>query len=156
MATGELAAGFQGNAGVGRSGSPASGWRTEEAHYPDLFPNAEKLEAEWHARTGLYPLHGTIVVKNSVLAEHPWVSKSIFTAFSRAKDEWLARLGTSAAANESDRKYSALRRIVGPDPLPYGIERNVTTIKALEETAFKQGLTPRRMSLDELFVDPEQ
>jgi 4,5-dihydroxyphthalate decarboxylase len=44
---------------------------------------------------------------------------------------------------------------VGPDPLPYGINANIETIKALEETAFKQGLTPRRMSLDELFINPE-
>lgn len=156
MATGELAAGFQGNAGVGRSGSPTSGWRTEEAYYPDLFPNATELEAEWHARTGIYPLHGTIVVKDSVLAEHPWVAKSIFAAFSRAKDEWLAQLDLSAAPNEPDRKYSALRSIVGPDPLPYGIGPNLASIKALEETAFKQVLTPRRMSLDQLFVDPDQ
>jgi len=38
--------------------------------------------------------------------------------------------------------------------LPYGIEENRKTIEALEATAFKQGLTPRRMSMDELFVDP--
>jgi 4,5-dihydroxyphthalate decarboxylase len=156
MATGELAAGFQGNAGIGRSGSPTSGWRTEDAHYPDLFPNATELEAEWHARTGIYPLHGTIVVKDSVLAEHPWVARSIFNAFLRAKDEWLARLGTSAAMNEAEKNYSALRAIVGPDPLPYGIAPNIVTIKALEETAFRQGLTPRRMSADELFVDSEK
>ena len=156
MASGELAAGFHGNAGVGRSGSPTSGWRTVEAHYPDLFPNAAELEAEWYGRTGIYPMHGAIVVKDSVLAEHPWVARSIFNAFSKAKDEWLARLDAGALAHASDKKYSALRKIVGPDPLPYGIAANIATIKALEATAFKQGLTPRRMSPDELFVDPEK
>jgi 4,5-dihydroxyphthalate decarboxylase len=40
--------------------------------------------------------------------------------------------------------------------LPYGIEANIKTIKALEDTAFKQKLTPRRMSLEDLFVDPEK
>src|ERR1700679_1450877 len=53
MADGELAAGFHGNAGVGRSGSPTGGWKTVEAHYPDLFPDAEPLEAEWYRRTGI-------------------------------------------------------------------------------------------------------
>jgi 4,5-dihydroxyphthalate decarboxylase len=43
-----------------------------------------------------------------------------------------------------------------PDPLPYGIEANRPTIEALEQTAFAQGLTPRRMSMDELFVDPDK
>jgi 4,5-dihydroxyphthalate decarboxylase len=155
MANGELAAGFAGNAGIGRSGSPTSGWQIVEAQYPDLFPNAAELEAEWYARTGIYPMHGTIVVKDSVLAEHPWVAKSIFNAFSEAKNEWLKRLDAGQPDNDTDKKYAALRKIVGYDPLPYGIQANIATIRALEETAFKQGLTPRRMSLNELFVDAE-
>jgi len=40
--------------------------------------------------------------------------------------------------------------------MPYGMEANLKTILALEDTAFKQKLTPRRMSIDELFVDPEK
>jgi 4,5-dihydroxyphthalate decarboxylase len=155
MADGELAAGFHGNAGVGRSGSPTGGWKTVEADYPDLFPDAEAREADWYARTGIYPMHGTVVVKDSILAEHPWVAKSIFDAFSRAKTEWLARLDAGEAKAASDVKYAKLREVVGPDPLPYGIEANIRTSEALEATAYKQQLTPRRMSLRELFVDPE-
>ena len=156
MANGELAAGFHGNAGVGRSGSPTGGWKEVEAHYPDLFPNAVELEAEWYKRTGIYPMHGTIVVKDSVLAEHPWVAKSLFDAFSLAKKNWLASLDAGNLSDPSDKKYAELRKIVGHDPLPYGMEANLPTIKALEETAFKQELTPRRMSMEELFVDPEK
>jgi 4,5-dihydroxyphthalate decarboxylase len=154
MAGGELAAGFHGNAGVGRSGSPTGEWKTVEAHYPDLFPNAPELEADWYQRTGIYPMHGTIVVKDSVIAEHPWVARSLFNAFSAAKDEWLAKLNNSTPANASDRKYAEFQKIVGSDPLPYGIDANLPTIQALEKTAFRQCLTPRRMTLDELFVDP--
>jgi 4,5-dihydroxyphthalate decarboxylase len=156
MASGELAAGFQGNAGVGRTGAPTGGWRAVDAHYPDLFPNAEELEAEWYRRTGIYPMHGTIVVKDSVLKEHPWVATSLFRAFSKAKDEWLATLDARTPDNASDKKYAALRKIVGHDPLPYGMGPNLTTISALEDTASKQGLTSRRMRPDELFVDPER
>ena len=99
-------------------------------------------------------MHETLVVKDSVLAEHPWVAKSIFNAFAKAKDEWLARLDAGKPENASDKKYAELRKIVGHDPIPYGMDANLATIKALEDTAFKQALTPRRMSLDELFVDP--
>jgi hypothetical protein len=53
-------------------------------------------------------------------------------------------------------KYRALAKIVGPDPLPYGIETKRKTIAALAKTAFDQGLTPRRMSMNELFVDPRK
>ena len=83
------------------------------------------------------------------------MARSLFTAFSAAKDAWLATLDAGALTDASDRKYASLRKIVGPDPLPYGMRPNLATIAALEDTAFKQGLTPRRMTLDELFVDPE-
>jgi 4,5-dihydroxyphthalate decarboxylase len=157
MAAGELVAGFAGNAGIGRSGAPTGGeWKVEEVDYPELFPNYEEIEADWYRRTGIWPMHGTIVVKDAVLQEYPWVAQSLFRAFSQAKDEWLGRLDTSDLSNATDRRYSAVRAIVGPDPLPYGLEPNLPTIRALEETAFRQRLTQRRMSIEELFVDPEK
>src|SRR5579871_561969 len=156
MADGELAAGFAANAGIGRSGAPTGGeWKVEEASYPELFPDYEAREADWYKRTGIWPMHGTIVVKDAVLQEHPWVAQSLFKAFSQAKDEWLAKLDDGEPTASTDKRYSAVRAIVGPDPLPYGIEPNLPTIRALEETAFKQQLTPRRMQIEELFVDPE-
>lgn len=154
IAKGELDAGVEAAAGIGRTGAPTGGWQEVEANYPDLMPNAEAAEAEYFARTGVYPMHGTIVVKDQILAEHPWVARSLNDAFTRAKEEWLARLNSGEATGAGADKYRALQKIVGPDPLPYGIEANRPTIEALEKTAFEQGLTPRRMSMDELFVDP--
>ena len=153
MAAGELVAGFHANAGIGRVGAPtSSGWKEVEAHNPHHIPNPVELETEYFARTGIYPMHGTIVVKESLLAEHPWVARTLFDAFSRAKNEWLAKLD---AGEVTSKRYSELRKIVGRDPLPYGLAENINSIRALEATAFEQGLTPRRMSVDELYVDPE-
>ena len=154
MATGELSAGFAANAGIGRTGNPNGGWQEVAADYPDLFPNAAELEADYYRRTGVYPMHGTIVVKDAVLAEHPWIAKSLYDAFERAKQDWIRRLDSNEATDTADKKYMALRKIVGHDPLPNGIEANRKTIEALEATAFEQQLTPRRLSLTELFVDP--
>ena len=67
-------------------------------------------------------------------------------------NRWL-RSGKADSA--ADRKYLALSKTVGSDPLPYGLEANLPTIRALEDTAFKQKLTPRRMTIEELFVDPK-
>lgn len=154
MAAGEIQAGVEAAAGIGRTGAPTGGWREVEADYPDLIPDAAAAEADYYRRTGVYPMHGTIVVKDSILAEHPWVARSLYDAFSQAKDAWLAALASGDAAGAGADKYRKLQQIVGSDPLPYGIEENRATIEALEKTAFEQGLTPRRMSMDELFVDP--
>ena len=152
---GELAAGFDGNAGIGRAGAPTGGWsQVESLGYPDLFPNAEELEADWHKRTGVYPMHGTIVVKDSVVAEHPWVARALYDAFEQAKRYWLQRLASGVADTALDKRYRALTKIVGEDPLPYGMAANMPTIRALEDTAYKQQLVPRRMSVDEIFFDP--
>ena len=159
MASGEISAGFSGNAGLGRAGKPTAGWTDKKipaADYPELFPNAKELEAEWHHRTGIYPMHGTVVVRESILKEHPWVAKSLFDAYSAAKAEWLPDLHSGKADTPADKKYLEMTKIVGPDPLPYGIAPNRATIEALESYAFRQGLTKRRMSVEELFVDPER
>lgn len=155
MADGELVAGLEGAAGIGRSGSPAGGWKMVEANYPDLFPNAAELEAAWYRKTGIYPIHGTIVVKDEILARHPWVARSLFDAFSKAKSQWLEALHSGKADAASDRKYRKLTEIVGDDPLPYGTRANLPTMEALADTAFKQKLTPRRMKTADIFVELE-
>jgi 4,5-dihydroxyphthalate decarboxylase len=142
MAKGELVAGLEGAAGIGRTGAPTGGWQEVEADYPDLLPNAAELEADYYARTGIYPMHGTIVVKDSVLAEHPWIAKSLYNAFDQAKKEWLARLDAGEATTAGDKKYLKLREIVGHDPLPYGIEENRKTIEALEADRLQAGPDP--------------
>ena len=159
MAKGEISAGFSGNAGLGRAGKPTAGWDAKKippADYPDLFPDAKSLEAAWFKKTGIYPMHGTIVVKDSVLREHPWVARSLHDAYSAAKQEWLATLRINSSDSASDKKYRELMPVVGEDPLPFGIGSNRATIAALESYAYKQKLIPRRMPIEELFVDPDK
>jgi len=157
METGELQAAFDGNAGIGRAGPPIAGWtgsRDNASRYQELFQQPEQLEAEWFGRTGIYPIHGTIVVKEDVLAKHPWVARSLFEAFEHAKKQWLASLDESDTTADG-RKYHRLRKVVGPDPLPNGLNANMPTIKALQEYAFAQGLIPKGMALATLFYNPE-
>lgn len=154
MAAGELVAGFDGNAGVGRSGSPTGGWQVREAGYPELFPDAEQLEAAWYRKTGIYPMHGTIVVKDDILKQHPWVAGALFKAFSEAKAQWLAKLRAGEANSAADLKYRKLAEIV-TDPLPYGTKANLATLQALTDTAYAQKLVPRRMTASEVFIELE-
>jgi 4,5-dihydroxyphthalate decarboxylase len=95
------------------------------------------------------------VVKDAILKEHPWVARSLSDAFQRAKAEWLVRLKRGLGQTADDVKYRKLMSIIGDDPLPYGLAENARTIEALEDTAYKQGLIPRRMSIAELFLDPK-
>lgn len=156
MADGELAAGFAANAGVGRKGAPTGGWQVVENDYPKLFPNAAVVEKDYYHRTGIYPIHGMIVVKDAVLKEHQWVARSLYDAFAKAKTAWMADFNSGASNTKLDEKYRNLSKIVGPDPLPYGMAKNLPSIEALARAAENQKMTPRLMTVSELFVDPEK
>ena len=159
MASGEIQAGFTARAGIGRSGPPKAGWEGNAEPvceiYHDLIENTKQLEADWFRRTGVYPMHGLLVVKDQLLKDHPWLAKSLFDAFTEAKNRYLVRLRSGELSSANDKKYLDLIKVVGEDPLPYGIKANRVSIEKLIDYALQQGLMPRRLSVDELFLDPE-
>jgi 4,5-dihydroxyphthalate decarboxylase len=159
MAAGELQAGFTGNAGIGRAGSPTGAWQTSAAPsadaYPELIKNAEDAEAQWFKRTGIYPIHGLVVVRSEVLWKHPFVARALYDAFAEAKKPYMAQLQSKSGDTADDKKYRGLMPLVG-DPLPYGMKANLTSIEAMLTYGLQQKLIPKRMTLDEAFVDPEK
>jgi 4,5-dihydroxyphthalate decarboxylase len=158
MASGELQAGFTGPAGIGRAGAPTANWeqggQTPAQHYPELIADAALVEADWYRRTGIYPIHGTIVVKTDVLNKHPWIARALYESFSAAKYGYVERLERGAGDSDTDKRYRALMPLVG-DPLPYGIKANRASIEALMSYALQQKLIPERMPIEQAFVDPE-
>ncbi|TAK86671.1 MAG: ABC transporter substrate-binding protein [Betaproteobacteria bacterium] len=159
MADGQLQAAFTGPAGIGRAGAPKDGWEASAsaapaAAYRDLIPDAQRLEAEWFRRTGIYPVHGLIVVKDALLAERSWLARALFDAFTKAKSLYVDRLKAGEVANDVDRSYVELSKVVG-DPLPYGLAANRPAIDALIRYSHQQGLLPKRYEAGEMFVDPQ-
>ena len=155
MESGELQAGFTGNAGIGRSGSPTGGWSAQANAdvYPELIQNAAQAEADWYRRTGIYPIHGLIVIRTEVLWKHPWVARALYDAFVQAKRPYIESLKSGKGDSADDKKYRGLMPLVG-DPLPYGLDANLRSIEAMLTYGLQQNLIPKRMSLEEAFVDP--
>ena len=56
-----------------------------------LFPEPKKAEIEYYKNGGFFPIMHTVVVKNPILAEHPWVGISLVRAFQQAKEICYAR-----------------------------------------------------------------
>jgi 4,5-dihydroxyphthalate decarboxylase len=159
MASGELQAAFSGPAGIGRAGPPTGAWETggqaKAEVYPELIPDVAKVEADWFRRTGIYPIHGLITVRTEVLWKHPWVARALYDAFVEAKKPYIAHLEGTQGDSADEKKYRGLMPLVG-DPLPYGLKDNMPSIEAMLTYGLQQKLIPKRMSLDEAFVDPEK
>src|SRR4030095_4576121 len=123
-----------------------------ETNYVEFFKDSSKLEAEWYRRTGIYPFHGTIVVKDAVLKEHPWVAGSLYKAFAEAKERYVKQLPSPDKAAGKDKQLSELAQIVG-DPLPYGVKANRPSIEALIKYVHQQGMLKRSYEVSDFFVD---
>jgi 4,5-dihydroxyphthalate decarboxylase len=157
MAAGELQAGFTANAGIGSAGSPTGGWQAVQGSveaYPELIEHAATQEADWFKRTNIYPIHGLVVVRSEVLWKHPFVARTLYDAFVEAKKPYIAQLKGTSGDSADDKKYRSLMPLVG-DPLPYGMKANLTSIEAMLTYGLQQKLIPRRMALEEAFVDPD-
>jgi 4,5-dihydroxyphthalate decarboxylase len=158
MASGEIQAGFTGAAGVGRAGPPIGDWAKnaptggESGTYPELLANVEQVEADWFRRTGIYPIHGLIVVKDEHIKRHPWLPRSLMNAFITAKQPYLESIKLGRGDSPEDKRYRGFLPLMG-DPLPYGMAANRPSIEALVTYALQQKLIPSRPQLDQVFVD---
>lgn len=158
MASGEIQAGFTGPAGVGRAGPPIGNWDmnapsgAEMGTYPELIANVEQVEADWFRRTGIYPIHGLIVVKDEHIQRHPWLARSLMNAFMASKAPYLERLKSGQGDAAEDKRYRSFLPLMS-DPLPHGMAANRASIEALVTYALQQKLIPARPQLDQVFVD---
>jgi len=162
IAAGQLDAALSGAAGIGRSGPPTANWEAAAAQavaaptaaqLVPLFPNARALEAEWYRQTRIFPMHGLIVIKNAVLAEHPWVASELLRAFQTSKENHLQRLAAAGPSTAADRLILENQELIGGgDPLPLGLAANRPTLEALIQYAYSQKIIPTLLRPEEVFA----
>jgi 4,5-dihydroxyphthalate decarboxylase len=151
---GGIDAALTGPAGIGRSGAPTAGWaiagagfheaRKQSADFYPLFRDVALIEADWYRQTGIYPIHGLVVVKSEILDANPWLAQSLMDAFSESKQFFLKSLQAGIDDAREFASYSSLRKIVGDDPLPYGIGPNQKSIDALIDYSASQHIVAKR------------
>ena len=90
-----------------------------------VIPDADAAAQAWSRKTGVYPINHVVVVKDELLAQHPWLAGELMRLFIASK---------------------------GDSPVPYGIEANRPAIELLMRYAAEQGLIPGAYRVEELFV----
>lgn len=121
-----------------------------------LFRDQKAEAIRYYKKTGFFPINHMIVIKDEVLKENPWVALSLFDAFQRAKrlsyekSARFAREVTNYVWLED--LYHQVASIFGNDPFPYGLRENRKILDAMTEYSYEQGLSERKMDLEELFA----
>jgi 4,5-dihydroxyphthalate decarboxylase len=121
-----------------------------------LFPNFREVEQEYYRRTHIFPIMHTVVIREEVHSEHPWVARRLYKAFCGAKDMAVRGLYDTDALRLAlpwliDHLEEA-RRELGNDFWAYGLEANRPALTALGQYVYEQGLAPRSVEPDELFL----
>jgi 4,5-dihydroxyphthalate decarboxylase len=118
-----------------------------------LFPDVAAEKRRFYAATGFFPINHTVVIRRSILEAHPWVARSLYDAFMTVKAQLLAD------RDEHLEPYFATGLLGAPereafaeDPFAYGVAAARPVLETIARYAYEQGLTKRRVALDELFA----
>ncbi len=117
-----------------------------------LFPEAKEADAQWFKDTGIYPISHMLVVKNQQLEDNPWLAGELFSLFQTAKKPYLEFLHSGADLTPADQALLNLTKIVGDDPIPYGLESSHKTIETFIKFNVDQQVIPESVDVDAVFA----
>jgi 4,5-dihydroxyphthalate decarboxylase len=131
--------------------------RGSEGHWSKvkpLFPDPIAEAKRFFAKYGFVPVNHTYIVRGDVYRAHPWVAANLYAAFVKAKayarEKLLERV--PEALFFGTEYLSMTEEILGADPFPYGVKANAALLDTIVEYSREQGLTPRKMKIEELFA----
>ena len=117
-----------------------------------LFPEAAAADADWFNSTGIFPISHMLVAKNEHLENNPWLAGELYSLFQSAKRPYLEFLHSGATLSPADQALMAMAKIVGDDPIPYGLDNARKTIETFIEFNVDQQVIPERVGVDEVFA----
>jgi 4,5-dihydroxyphthalate decarboxylase len=121
-----------------------------------LFPNFKEVEQAYFRKTGIFPIMHMVGMKRHIYERHPWVARSLYRAFSEARQRVYESLYDTSALRVMlpwlIAEVEETRAVFGGDCWPYGLEPNRPTLEALTQYAYEQGLTQRRLEIEGLFA----
>ena len=119
-----------------------------------LFPDRMAEGARFYKQHGFLPVNHTYIIRGDIYRKCPWVAFNLYTGFVKAKalarEQLLERIPTALFFAP---EYAAMtREMIGDDPFPYGVKANKVMLDAIIAFSHEQGLTPRKMTVEELFA----
>ena len=127
-----------------------------EPHIARLFPNTRAAEQAYYKKTGLFPIMHLIGIRKTLVERYPWLAVSVYKAFCEAKALAMVDLRDVNALMVTlpwlEAETNETIAVMGKDFWKYGIHENVPEIEALTQYVHEQGLTDRKVAVEELFA----
>jgi 4,5-dihydroxyphthalate decarboxylase len=118
-----------------------------------LFGDPHAEARRYYAKTGMFPINHTVVVRRSLLEREPWIARSIYDMFVASKARTLKERTEALEPYVSTGVLAADARTgLARDPMPYGIASSRRELETIARYDFEQGLATRLVGLDELFA----
>jgi len=120
-----------------------------------LFPDPTAAAKDYYKRTGIYPIMHLVGIRRELVQQHPWLPAAVLKAFEQAKAAALDLLNDTSATKVTlpfvEENLKATRELMGWDFWPYGVAPNRTTLETFLRRHHAEGLSPRLVTVDELF-----
>jgi 4,5-dihydroxyphthalate decarboxylase len=131
------------------------GGRGDWSKIKPLFPGRMAEAARFHNKHGFLPVNHTYIIRGDIYKKHPWVAFNLYSGFVKARALAQQRLAQSIpSALFFGPEYAAMTsEMIGHDPFPYGVKDNQAMLDTMIGFSHEQGLTARRMAVEELFAE---
>lgn len=134
---------------------PPSGAAARNPKVGWLFDDPTATAKEYYQRIGVFPIMHVVGVRKELAALHPWLPGAVMKAFEQSKKAALDKLADTSATKVTlpfvEEQLKAARDLMGSDYWSYGVEPARKTLETFVQAHHAQGLSPRQLSVDELF-----
>jgi 4,5-dihydroxyphthalate decarboxylase len=130
-------------------------FRAKDPRIRRLFKDPRATVNEYFRRTNIFPITHTLVVRQSLYDENPWLVSSLLNAFSEAEErcrksyEYAKRLALPSAVLILEEE----EEVFGDNPWSHGFTaQNQAVLEKFVQYAHEQGYIPERPPLGDLFA----
>lgn len=121
-----------------------------------LFPDFVEVEKAYHAKTGMFPIMHVVALRREVYEANRWAAQSLVKAFAEAQKRTYEELLVSASLKTmlpwQIASVEDTIKTMGHDWWPYGIDRNRKILETFTRYHHEQGLSSRRLCIEEMFA----
>jgi 4,5-dihydroxyphthalate decarboxylase len=135
---------------------PPSTFYSEPEKVKRLFENYGEIERAYYRKTKIFPIMHTVAIRREVYEANRWIAQSLMKAFVAAQRKVYEQLHHQEAYQTMLPWLMAhveeAQRELGPDWWAYGVEPNHHVLDTFLRYHHEQGLSPRRLKVEDLFA----